>query len=128
MSTVTFAAPIPHVERESVPAPKHNANLGLQYDFPAMSWGYFSARLDLSYTDKFVYHVFNNRWDYTQYGKGTFGHKAFDKAVEAASPEVCSARSRRLDRSRAEAPCCFTRIECSLSVARTGIVIRTGIE
>jgi iron complex outermembrane receptor protein len=47
-------------------APEHTANLGLQYDFQPFSFGILSMRLDVSYTDEFVYHVFNNRWDYTK--------------------------------------------------------------
>ncbi|WP_170150226.1 TonB-dependent receptor [Parahaliea mediterranea] len=46
-------------------APEHNANLGLQYDFRPFSFGVLSARVDVSYTDEFVYHVFNNQYDST---------------------------------------------------------------
>jgi iron complex outermembrane receptor protein len=44
-------------------APEHSGNLGLQYDFQPFSWGQLSARVDVSYTDEFTFHPFNNRYD-----------------------------------------------------------------
>ncbi len=44
-------------------APEHTANIGLQYDSRPFSWGELSARVDVSYTDDFTFHPFNNQFD-----------------------------------------------------------------
>jgi len=46
-------------------APENTANLALQYDFDRFSFGALSARIDVSYTDEFTFHPFNNRYDST---------------------------------------------------------------
>ncbi|MEP5763226.1 MAG: TonB-dependent receptor [Halieaceae bacterium] len=43
--------------------PENTANIGLQYDFAAFSFGSLSARVDATYTDDFTFHPFQNRFD-----------------------------------------------------------------
>jgi iron complex outermembrane receptor protein len=47
-------------------APEHSGSLSFQYDFQPFEFGELSARVDLRYTDEYVYHPFNNQWDYTE--------------------------------------------------------------
>ena len=44
-------------------APKNTASLGVQYDFEPFSFGALSARLDIAYKDKFVFHPYENEWN-----------------------------------------------------------------
>ncbi len=46
-------------------APRHSAALGLQYEFPQTSYGLVSARVDVTYKDKFVFHPFQNQLDFS---------------------------------------------------------------
>lgn len=49
--------------RMKVPhAPKNTAALGVQYDFAPFSFGMLSARLDITFKDKFVFHSYENEW------------------------------------------------------------------
>lgn len=43
--------------------PENTASLGIQYDFEPFSFGALSARLDVVYTDEFVFHPFQNQFD-----------------------------------------------------------------
>ena len=44
-------------------APENSGSLGLQYDFTPFSWGALSARVDVLYTDGYVFHPFQNQFD-----------------------------------------------------------------
>ena len=44
-------------------APKHTANIGLQYDFRPFDFGAVSMRMDATYTDKSTFHPFQNQYD-----------------------------------------------------------------
>ncbi len=44
-------------------APKNTAALGVQYDFNRFAFGLLSARVDVTYKDKFVFHPFQNQYD-----------------------------------------------------------------
>jgi iron complex outermembrane receptor protein len=44
-------------------APENTASAGLEYRFPPLPFGNLSARVDLSYTDEFVFHPFLNTFD-----------------------------------------------------------------
>ena len=44
-------------------SPEHTANIGLQYDFAAFTFGQLSARIDANYTDEFTFHPFQNQFD-----------------------------------------------------------------
>ena len=44
-------------------APEHSGALGLQYDFNPFSFGALSARVDVIYTDGYVFHPFQNQFD-----------------------------------------------------------------
>lgn len=53
-------------DRVTLPhAPENSASLGLQYDFTPFSFGALSARVDVSYKDKVVFHPFQNQYDST---------------------------------------------------------------
>lgn len=44
-------------------APKNTASLGVQYDFEPFSFGALSARLDVTYKDELVFHVFDTQYN-----------------------------------------------------------------
>ena len=46
-------------------APKHTANIGLQYDFRPLAAGSVSLRFDATYTGEFTFHPFQNQYDRT---------------------------------------------------------------
>jgi|GEM_PF-490177 len=45
-------------------APKNTAALGVQYEFPRTSIGLVTARVDVDYKDRLVFHPFQNQYDY----------------------------------------------------------------